>query len=113
MRASDLLGSLVVDADGAEVGVLRDLRIDAELHEDRLRVHWLVVGGHELAHRFGYLDGRTKGPWLLERILRRGPRDTALAVRADAVADWGPGRVVLTGTADRVAVPVEEAAREW
>jgi sporulation protein YlmC with PRC-barrel domain len=113
VRATDLLGSLVVDADGAEVGVLRDLRVDAELHGDRLRVRWLLVGGHELAHRFGYVDGRTRGPWLLERMLRRGGRDTGLAVRAESVQEWTPGRVVLTAPAERVAVAVEEAAREW
>jgi hypothetical protein len=112
MRASDLLGSPVVDSEGVVIGPLRDVRIDPEPQDGRLAVHWLVIGGRELAHRFGYFDGRTKGPWLLDRLLR-GRSDSAVAVRATAVAEWGPDRVVLSGPASRDVMPIEEAAAQW
>ena len=113
MRASDLLGLPVVDAEGVVLGPLRDLRVDRDRVEGGLQVRWLVVGGQELAHRFGYVDGRTRGPWLLERLLRGRSADTALAVPASAVRSWGPERVELTEARERAVVPVETAAQQW
>jgi len=112
MRGSDLLGLPVVDVSGAVLGPLRDLRIDGDERDGRLTVRWLVVGGREWAHRFGYIDGRTRGPWLLERLLR-GSSDSAVAVAASAVAQWGPDQVLLSEPAGAAAVPVETAARTW
>lgn len=113
MLASDLLGRRVVDSEGREIGVLRDVRVDSHLPQEELRARWLVVGGHELAHRFGYVDGRTRGPALLMLLLRRGRRDQAVAVPVESVASWGPTVVRLASTAERVARPVDEAMKEW
>ena len=113
MRATDILGLPVVDRYGIELGPLRDLRIDGDLDAGPLRVRWLVVGGHETAHRFGYVDGRTRGPWLLKWLLRHGGEDTALAVPAASVKSWGPDRIVLEGRRDDAAVAVEQAAQSW
>lgn len=112
MRASELLAGQVVDSTGTTLGPLRDLRVDVDPDDGTVAVRWLVIGGRELAHRFGYFDGRTRGPMLLDRLLR-GSHDSAVAVPASAVASWGPGRVVLRGPGDVHAVPIEEAARRW
>lgn len=113
MLGSELLGMPVVDADGTDLGPVRDVRVDARPTDGRLTVRWLVVGGRELAHRFGYIDGRTRGPWLLERLLRGDRHDDAIAVRATDVAQWGPDVISLRARADQVRVPLERAAQEW
>ncbi|MFI7585467.1 PRC-barrel domain-containing protein [Spongisporangium articulatum] len=113
MHASDLLGRPVLDADGRDLGPLRDLRVDPHLQDGRLPVRWLVVGGHDLAHRFGFVDGRTRGPAVLLRLLRGGRRDTALAVAATDVASWGPDVVRLRGAAADVTRNVADVSGEW
>lgn len=113
MHASELIGSPVEDCDGRRLGPLQDLRVDAPDGRERLVLRWLVVGGGNLAHRFGYIDGRTHGPALLERLVRRGDRDRAIAVPAAAVASWGPDTIRLRETADACARPVEDAAAHW
>lgn len=109
MRSSELLGSMVADSAGATVGPVRDVRLAQTPVEGRLQIESLVVGGHELAHRFGYVDGRTKGPALIKWVLRRGSRDKAVVVAASNVATWGPGTIILSGTTSEVAIPIEQA----
>ncbi|GGL39203.1 hypothetical protein H9L10_13135 [Phycicoccus endophyticus] len=108
MRASELLGRPVVDSEGHSLGPVRDLRLDHGATAGRVRARWVVVGGHELAHRLGYVDGRTRGPAVLARLLRGGWRDTALAVPVAAVASWGPDVVRLSRPATETARPVSE-----
>ncbi|HVL94799.1 MAG TPA: PRC-barrel domain-containing protein [Solirubrobacteraceae bacterium] len=104
MRATELLACRVVDARGADLGPLRDVRV--RLLDGAFEVTALVVGGGRfagLAHATGVAEGRVQGPWLLRRLCR----DAVEAVRvapADAVAEWGPGTI-------RLAVPQDELER--
>lgn len=99
MLLSDLLGATVVDAEGRNLGPVRDVR--ARRSDDgRLRVHSIIVGGHRLAHTFGYIDQRSRGPWLLRRLATSGGRGTAVAIPAELVSEWD--------TPVRLAVPAQD-----
>lgn len=87
---SDLLGSTVLDADGRELGPLQDVRARRDAGEGRLKLHSIVVGGHRLAHSFGYVEGRTTGPWLLRRLVTSRGGGEAAIVPVRMVADWNP-----------------------
>lgn len=93
MRASELLASEVVDASGRRLGPVRDIRVT----RDELRVAGLVIGDGpfaQIAHGWGYAEGRAQGPWLLAVLTRRATRQ-ARFVTADRVVDWGPGEVKI------------------
>ncbi|MBD0338981.1 MAG: PRC-barrel domain-containing protein [Thermoleophilia bacterium] len=93
MRASELLSCDVVDASGAPLGPVRDVRITA----DGFRAAGIVVGGGALAavaHAWGYPEGRARGPALLTTLFRHAIR-AARFVPAEDVARWGPGTVEL------------------
>lgn len=109
MRATDLIGSRVVDASGRDLGPLRDLRVGSVAVDGALPLLHLVIGGRHLAHLFGYVDSRTTGPALIKNLLRRGGRDSAVVVPASAVTDWTPPILRLGQDAEQVAIPIEEA----
>jgi sporulation protein YlmC with PRC-barrel domain len=86
MRATELLGTEVVDDAGRSLGPVRDLRVVP----DTLEVAGLVVGNGPfaaIAHRWGYAEGRARGPWVLRGIAAHVSRD-ARFVPADEVLDW-------------------------
>ena len=102
MRLTELLGSGVVDAAGASLGPVRDVRI-IEREPGRIGARFgvagLVIGGGFLArpaHAWGIAEGRASGPWLLRRLTTRAVRQ-ARFIPADRVSDWGPGEVRVTG----------------
>jgi hypothetical protein len=73
VRLSDLLGSTVVDADGVEVGRVRDVRLvqDGPVQGSfgaGLRVYGLVVGKIDVASRLGYERAGIDAPWLVATI---------------------------------------------
>ena len=93
MRASELLASRVIDADGRELGPVRDVR----LHDDggETRITGIVIGGGRFAHTahaLGFAEGRVQGPWLLRRIYAEAS-EGARVIPAERVLDWGPGTV--------------------
>jgi len=108
MLASELLKATVVDADGENLGTVRDVRLVRE--GDGYRATGILVGAGAMSaigHAWGYAEGRASGPWLLQTLLRRGVRSTTF-VRADDVASWDDaGRVTLRAGA---AVVAAEAA---
>lgn len=94
MRASKLLGSVVVDRAGRRVGTIRDVRVT----ESQLHVVGLVVGDGLLArpaHGWGFVEGRTSGPWLLRKLLDPAARRARFVPAADVV-EWGPGTVTIS-----------------
>jgi hypothetical protein len=74
MRLSDLLDREVVDAAGARLGRVHDVRLvqDGPIVPGfgaQLRVDGLVVGRGGLAIRIGYHRAQVRGPWALKTIL--------------------------------------------
>ncbi len=73
MQISDLLGTVLVDADGKRLGVVADVRLvqDGPFIEgfgQALRLDALIVGRGGLAVRLGYIRGGGKGPWPLSAM---------------------------------------------
>lgn len=92
IRASDLLGTPVVDRDGRSLGRVRDLRLHAE--GDDHRIDGLVTGRGVIAERLGYAYGEAAGPWLLAAVMRRAAR-RARYVDWDAIEELQPGRITV------------------
>lgn len=89
MRATDLLRRRVVDADGADLGPIRDVRLQRR-GDGSFELTGLVLGGGRLArmtHSLGVPDGRVGGPgWLL--ALTRDAVRRARYVEVRQVASW-------------------------
>jgi sporulation protein YlmC with PRC-barrel domain len=76
MRLSDLLHSRVVDAQGADLGSVDDVRLvqDGPVIANfgaALRVDALIVGRGAIGLRLGYHRAGVKGPWLLKTLFTR------------------------------------------
>ena len=74
MRATDLLGLAVYDADGQLVGHVHDLRFAPPDDGGCLgyRLTALACGDRfTLGHRLGYRDDQMAGPWPMDRLFRR------------------------------------------
>ncbi len=106
MRTTELLAADVVDERGRRVGQVRDVRISLPSYE---LAGVAVADGWRarLAHRWGFAEGRTQGPWLFRALLRPAVRKT-LFVPASRVTEWGPGVVRITGSAEDLPGLVEE-----
>ncbi len=81
MHLSELLGRPVVDADGTDLGHVRDVRLtrDGPLQGEfgaAFRVSGLIVGHLEVASRLGYDRRGVKGPWLVATLVKRLGRST-------------------------------------
>jgi sporulation protein YlmC with PRC-barrel domain len=103
MRATELLASAVYDRTGGRVGDVRDVRLAHE-RDGTFRVVGLVVGEGplaEIAHAWGFAEGRASGPWLFRKLLEPASRQ-ARFVPAEDVADWGPGRIEIRKTLDEL-----------
>ena len=92
LRVSDLLGSLVIAADGARLGKVREVRVvqDGPAHQGvqaAMRVDALLVGRGAIGGRLGYHHGQVRGPWLL-RIVFRAAQRSVRVIPLDAVAEW-------------------------
>ncbi len=110
MRASELLGGRVVDAAGADLGPVRDVRVTRG-EGGEYRIAGIVVGGGRLAafaHAVGLAEGRVQGPWLLRAICADAIRCTRV-VNARDVVDWGPSTVRLAVRADEL---MDEGGRD-
>src|SRR3954453_8579153 len=101
MHLSDLLHSRVIDADGADIGSVEDVRMvqDGPLllpFGAAFRVEALVVvGGHRAGTRLGFVRGGLKGPWLVRAIFSALERRSAY-VAWDDVESWD-GKTVRVG----------------
>jgi hypothetical protein len=78
MRAAELLGCVVHDSEGVEIGHVHDLRFDssptprsADPNDVTYRLAALECGSAAVGHRLGYGHGEMAGPWLLRSLFRR------------------------------------------
>jgi hypothetical protein len=108
MRASELLGSEVVDTTGSPMGVVRDVLLDGDDDgrpppgSEHHPVAGLVVSRSSSTvsawcHRWGLATDRVGGPLLL-RLLGRSARRSTCFVPWQSVSSWGPGKVVADRT---------------
>ena len=66
MRAAELIGCQVYDADGQPVGTVHDLQFRLHTRPDgtqACQLDALECGGIGLGHRLGYGEGDMRGPW--------------------------------------------------
>lgn len=94
IRASDLLGTRIVDRDGRSLGRVRDLRLGVD--GDGHRIEGLVTGRGVIAERLGYAYGDVAGPWLLGVVMRRAARRTRY-LDWDAIDELRRGRITVRG----------------
>ncbi len=115
MRAAELIGSRVVDADGTQVGVVHDLhfrligRPDGEVE---CELDMVECGGIAVGHRLGYGHAEMTGPWPIPRLFRLLSRRSLVFGWSD-VARLQPRLIVLrVRRADLARRPVrgEESA---
>jgi hypothetical protein len=92
MRASDLIGREVVNADGDGIGVITDLRCvqDGPLRGSNasLRVDSMLVSRHHTGSVLGY-DRRKQGPMLVRLIVKYLHKDMVV-IPWSAIDDEGP-----------------------
>lgn len=79
MNLSDLLASEVVDANGARLGTVEDVKVVQDgppllPFGAAFRIDALVVGKRTIATRLGYERGGIRGPWLLRELFRARER---------------------------------------
>jgi PRC-barrel domain len=101
MRASDLLGSEVVDESGRSIGTVRDIRLvqDGPISASfgaLFRVQGLVAGPRSLGSRLGFERGNVKGPLML-RVLFRLLHRRAGFVGWDRIRSIEEGRIRIEG----------------
>jgi sporulation protein YlmC with PRC-barrel domain len=92
MRASDLLGAGVRDADGANLGHVSDIRVVQDgpvlgTWGAAFRVTGLVVSPNHTGSFLGYERGSVRGPWLVATIVKWLHRDAVLVPWED-VESW-------------------------
>lgn len=84
MRAADLMGLPVYDADGELVGHVHDLCLRASGNQGggSYQISALACSARSaVGHRLGYRDHDMAGPWPLSRLFRRWAAQ-------DRVVDW-------------------------
>jgi hypothetical protein len=100
MRSAQIVGCRVIDRDGVDIGLVRDIRIAAGAAPEPDSGHpaygitALVVGSVGVAQRLGYGRGQMGGPWPLTSLFR------ALA-RRSLVVDWAD---VASHSVDRIEI---------
>jgi hypothetical protein len=94
MRAHDLIGQEVFDADGQRVGVITDLRCiqDGPLRGTMAlpRIDSLLVSRRHLGSLLGYDRREQQGPWLIRTIVRHLHRDLLVIPWSKVGSHTGP-----------------------
>jgi PRC-barrel domain len=95
MRATELIGCQVYDADGQLLGTVHDLHFTVHVRPDGSQACQLDVlecGGIGLGHRLGYGEGEMRGPWPFPSLFRFLVR-RSLAVPWSAVTAYQRPRI--------------------
>jgi hypothetical protein len=99
MRLSDLLRALVLDAEGARVGHVHDIRFVRDGPEQgafgpAYRLQGLIVGAGSIGNRLGFDRADVKGPYPLKAFFRWFHGD-AKFVEWQRIAEIGEGTITL------------------
>lgn len=112
MRAAELIGCHVYDADGQPVGTVHDLRFTVQAEADgsrACRLDALECGGIGLGHRLGYGEGAMRGPWPFPQLFRRLAR-RSLAIPWSQVTAVRRPRIDISVQRDQLK-PAREATQ--
>lgn len=104
MRAAELVGCRVYDADGEPIGTVHDLHFRLRLRPDGIQacqLDALECGGIGFGHRLGYGEGYMRGPWPFPQLFRRMARDS-VAVPWTAVTAFRRPRIDLSVRRDQL-----------
>ncbi|RBP65454.1 hypothetical protein DFO66_10437 [Brevibacterium sanguinis] len=104
MILSELFDAEVVDATGARLGWVLDLRFRRGTPGSTdSRLEALIVGGHRRVPFLGYERAGMNRPWIFAHFLHRIHRDSLLIPWSE-VARYDPGRLTLR--ADHASEPL-------
>jgi hypothetical protein len=95
MRAAELIGCHVYDAEGQHIGAVHDLHFTVLAGPGGSRdceLSALECGGIGLGHRLGYGEGDMRGPWPFPALFRRLARQS-LEVPWSAVTSCNRPRI--------------------
>jgi hypothetical protein len=98
MRAAELIGCQVYDADGQPIGTVHDLHFTVRVWPGGGRdceLDALECGGIGLGHRLGYGEGDMRGPWPFPVLFRRLAR-RSLTVPWSAVTSYDRPRIDIS-----------------
>lgn len=112
MRAAELIGCQVYDAEDQLVGTVHDLRFKLYTRPDgdqACQLDALECGGIGLAHRLGYGEGAMRGPWPFPALFRRLAR-RSLAVPWSQVSGFSRPRIDISIPRDQLQ-PARETHR--
>jgi hypothetical protein len=104
MRAAELIGCHVYDADGQPIGTVHDLHFTVQVRPDGSQdceLGALECGGIGLGHRLGYGEGEMRGPWPFPALFRRLARES-LAVPWSAVTAYDRPRIDISVPRDQL-----------
>lgn len=104
MRAAELIGCQVYDADGQLVGTVHDLRFRLHARPDgtqACQLDALECGGVGLGHRLGYGEGDMRGPWPFRQLFRRLARDS-VAIPWAQITDFSRPRIDISARRDQL-----------
>lgn len=107
-RLSDLLGRVVYDASGGEIGRIHDVtaeRVGQWGDRDALRVTGIVCGRGSVGARLGYATTQEQGPLLLRLVFGSLAR-RAKYIRWEALR-FDDERIVVTTPVDSLPHPTE------
>jgi hypothetical protein len=114
VRTSDVIGAVVIDSAGVEIGKAHDLRVARDgRHEAEApyAVTHLLVAAGTVGTRLGYGYGHMHGPWPLSAVVRWALR-RGYAVRWDQIASIEPKRRLLLSVAAAELTPMSELVEE-
>jgi hypothetical protein len=104
VRAAELIGCHVYDADGQDLGVVHDLHFRVRTRPAGGQVCELDIlecGGIGLGHRLGYGEGDMRGPWPFPALFRRLARNS-LAVPWGQVTAYQRPRIEIAARRDQL-----------
>jgi hypothetical protein len=104
VRAAELIGCQVYDADGQVVGTVHDLRFRVHVRPDgtqACQLDALECGGVGLGHRLGYGEHAMRGPWPFPALFRYLAR-RSLAVPWSQVTALSRPRIEISVPRDQL-----------
>jgi hypothetical protein len=104
VKAAELIGCQVYDADSQHVGTVHDLRFKLHIRPDGTQaceLDALECGGIGLGHRLGYGEGAMRGPWPFPALFGYLKR-RSLTIPWSAVTVFSRPRIDISARRDQL-----------